>query len=129
MKFSLFLMTRRFTTFRGLARVAAECGVTPEAFARFEAGACVPPRELLPRLAEVLKMDPNVLDRLRQEDQTSGEIQPATFQEVLDRDRKQLPRLAQAMVGDERTGEGGTADRALRLVCQRILARRQPGLV
>ena len=49
-------------------------------------------------------MDPDVLDRLLRESQTGGEIQPATLKEVLDHDREELRRLAQALLGDEKTG-------------------------
>ena len=49
-------------------------------------------------------MDSDVLDRLLRESQTGGDIQSATLKEVLDRDREELRRLAQALPGDEKTG-------------------------
>jgi transcriptional regulator with XRE-family HTH domain len=67
-----FLDTRRLIVLKSLAQVAAECHIPPAELARYEAGKCLPPPALLPRLAVALEMGPRTLARMVKESQAGG---------------------------------------------------------
>jgi len=111
MDFGTFLRMRDFLP---PAYVEVEYGISCAELARYEAGECLPPPEVLPRLALALLMRPRRLAQLLQESLAGG-ISPASLWKLQDEDRRRNRRLAlQVLARPQVTPEQ-------RAVCEQLL--------